>query len=206
MQAILLAIACMYFVLGSTLEYIKNSRYIVTGLCIMTGIMKAYVNLNDLFILLQIGITFIALNFQDQNEYTDVEEIELHEGVAGILVTFKFSLTTIFIIALAKWFSRMHLPLIFVIKFPYLLLVQGLWFTNEAVSMFININFRSDEYWYILSGVGMVILSVVMFKHYTIDPIDSELLINEQAINMTSQFTNEVREEILLDDFLDEVR
>ncbi len=62
MQANLLAIACMYFVLGSTLEYIKNSRYIVTGLCIMTGIMKAY-----------IGIIFIALNFQDKNEYTDVE-------------------------------------------------------------------------------------------------------------------------------------
>lgn len=46
MQSILLAIACMYFVLGSTLEYIKNSEYIVTGLCLMTGLMKAYVRTN----------------------------------------------------------------------------------------------------------------------------------------------------------------
>jgi hypothetical protein len=43
MQSILLAIACMYFVLGSTLEYIKNSEYIVTGICMIAGLLKAYV-------------------------------------------------------------------------------------------------------------------------------------------------------------------
>jgi len=42
----------MYFVLGSTLEYIKNSEYIVTGLCMITGLIKAYM-----------GIMFIALSF-----------------------------------------------------------------------------------------------------------------------------------------------
>lgn len=52
--------------------------------------------------------------------------------------------------------------------------------------MFINSIIIYDEYQYIISGVGMVILSVVMFKHYRIDPIDSDLLLNEQAINMTS--------------------
>jgi hypothetical protein len=52
----------------------------------------------------------------------------------------------------------------------------------------------------------MVILSVVMFKHYRIDPIDSNLLINEQAINLTSYFTNEVRRQIPLDVFMNEVR
>jgi hypothetical protein len=45
--------------------------------------------------------------------------------------------------------------------------------------MFLNIVIVSDEYQYIGSGVGMVIMSVVMFKYYRIDPIDSDLLLNE---------------------------
>ena len=84
------------------------------------------------------------------------------------MVTFKFSLTTVFIISLAKWFSRIQLSLVF-----------GLWFTNEALAMFINTMIVSDEYQYIISGVAMVIMSVVMFKYYRIDPIDSDLLLNE---------------------------
>ena len=44
MQSILLAVACMYFVLGSTFEYVKNSEYIVTGLCLITGLLKTYVS------------------------------------------------------------------------------------------------------------------------------------------------------------------
>ncbi len=52
----------------------------------------------------------------------------------------------------------------------------------------------------------MIILSVVMFKHYRIDPIDSNLLLNEQSINLTSYFTNEVRKQIHLDEFMNEVR
>jgi hypothetical protein len=46
MQSILLAIACMYFVLGSTFEYVKNSEYIVTGICLIIGLMKTYVRIN----------------------------------------------------------------------------------------------------------------------------------------------------------------
>ena len=45
MQSILLSIACMYFVLGSTFEYVKNSEYIVTVLCLIMGIMKTYVRI-----------------------------------------------------------------------------------------------------------------------------------------------------------------
>jgi len=40
-----------------------------------------------------------------------------------------------FIIGLAKWFSRVQLTLVF-----------GLWFTNEAFAMFINFIIRADEY------------------------------------------------------------
>ena len=52
--------------------------------------------------------------------------------------------------------------------------------------MFINRFVVFDEYQYIISGVAMVIMSALMFKYYRIDPIDSDLLLNEQAINMTS--------------------
>jgi hypothetical protein len=45
--------------------------------------------------------------------------------------------------------------------------------------MFLNVTIVNDEYQYIISGVGMVIMSVVMFKYYRIDPIDSDLLLNE---------------------------
>ena len=45
--------------------------------------------------------------------------------------------------------------------------------------MFLNVTIVNDEYQYIVSGVGMVIMSVVMFKYYRIDPIDSDLLLNE---------------------------
>ena len=59
----------------------------------------------------------------------------MYDGVVGVLVTCKFSLTTMFIIGLAKWFSRVQLTLVF-----------GLWFTNEAFAMFINFIIRADEY------------------------------------------------------------
>ena len=52
--------------------------------------------------------------------------------------------------------------------------------------MFINTMIVYDEYQYIISGVAMVIMSALIFKYYRIDPIDSNLLLNEQAINMTS--------------------
>jgi len=54
------------------------------------------------------------LNFQDPVAYKDLETLELHDSLVGVLVTCKFSLTTIFIIGLAKWFSRVQLSLIFV--------------------------------------------------------------------------------------------
>ena len=99
----------------------------------------------------------------------------MYDGVAGVLVTCKFSLTTLFIIGLAKWFSRVQLTLVF-----------GLWFTNEAFAMLMNYFIIEDEYLYVISGVSMVILSVEIFKYYRIDPFDSNLLLNEQAINLTS--------------------
>ena len=44
MQSVLLAIGCMFFVLGSTLEYTKHAEYIVAGITLLFGILKTYVS------------------------------------------------------------------------------------------------------------------------------------------------------------------
>ena len=81
----------------------------------------------------------------------------------------------IFVITLAKWYSRAQLALVF-----------GIWFTNEALAAAFNLFITYDEYLYIISGVIMVILSAFYPKYYSLDPNDCGLIINEQAINLTS--------------------
>jgi hypothetical protein len=58
---------------------------------------------------------------------------------------------------------------------------------------------KKDEYLFIASGVFIVITSVIMFTKATVDPIDSGVIIDEQAINLTSQFTNEMRDRITVE-------
>jgi hypothetical protein len=43
-----------------------------------------------------------------------------------------------------------------------------------------------DEYLYVISGSALCFLTYMIVKHYRIDPIDCGLLVNEQAINLTS--------------------
>lgn len=50
------------------------------------------------------------------NSYNDIEDIEVAEGMTSVLVTLRFAMATIFIITLAKWFSRAELALVFVIN------------------------------------------------------------------------------------------
>jgi hypothetical protein len=62
------------------------------------------------------------------------------------------------------------------------------------------------EYLYVISGILMVMLSVLFLRYYRIDPNDWGLIINEQAINLTSQFADEVRECVTIEEFVNEVR
>ena len=52
------------------------------------------------------------------------------------------------------------------------------------------------------SGVGLLGCAVLVYKFYRLDPIDQELIINEQAINLTSQYTENFRTYFHLDDFI----
>ena len=38
----------------------------------------------------------------------------------------------------------------------------------------------------IISGISLCLISYLIYKIYTLDPIDAGFLVNEQAINLTS--------------------
>ena len=84
--------------------------------------------------------------------------------------------------------------------------MKGLWFVNESISQIIGWGVLQDEYLYVISGVLLVIMAFILHYHFHIDPIDAGLLINEQAINLTSQYTEEVRDQVELNQFFEDVR
>ena len=45
MQSVLLGIGCMFFVLGSTLEYTKYAVHITAGITLAMGVLKTFVRL-----------------------------------------------------------------------------------------------------------------------------------------------------------------
>jgi hypothetical protein len=137
-------------------------------------------------------------------------EQDLEEMVIGtvqlvhFIVLLRLAISTIFITGLAKWFSR-----------SYLHLVIGAWFTNEFVAfeMYRWLQYYKDnqsiDYKNILIAVsgGLLLVSCYfIYYHYKLDPIDAELIINEQAINLTSQYTNTFRTEIQLENFIQEMK
>lgn len=65
---------------------------------------------------------------------------------------------------------------------------------------------KRDENLYIISGSLMVALSFVMLRYYRVDPIDAGLILNEQAINVTSQYSDEVRSQLSMSEFVNELR
>ena len=54
--------------------------------------------------------------------------------------------------------------------------------------------------------MGLLGCAVLVYKFYRLDPIDQELIINEQAINLTSQYTENFRTYVHLDDFIQELK
>lgn len=109
---------------------------------------------------------------------------------------FRLAISVIFVTGLAKWFSR-----------SYLNIILGVWFTNEFVAFEIFKNFNEQKNYLIaVSGLLLCISSVLIYKFYKFDPIDANLLINEQAINLTTQYTDTFREYVTLEDFIQEVK
>lgn len=96
MQVILLTVSCMYFLVGSTLEYTRHSGFIVFSITVGLGLLK-------------FGLGFYALINQATKTdelQKDIEHLELNEWITHLLVASRFALFTIFIITLAKWFTR----------------------------------------------------------------------------------------------------
>lgn len=65
---------------------------------------------------------------------------------------------------------------------------------NESISQLIGWGVIKDEYLYAITGSLLIIMAFVVKCHFRIDPIDAGLIINEQAINLTSQYTDKVRD------------
>ena len=57
-----------------------------------------------------------------------------------------------------------------------------------------------------MSGICLIVSAFLIHKFYRLDPIDQELIINEQAINLTSQYTDNFRTYVNLDDFIQELK
>jgi hypothetical protein len=72
------------------------------------------------------------------------------------------------------------------------------------MGLLVDKNFR--EYIFLPSGFVLLILSVVLWKYFKIDPIDEGLIVNEQSIVLSTQFTNSYRPIMYLEDFLEEIR
>jgi hypothetical protein len=105
-------------------------------------------------------------------------------------------ISIIFITGLAKWFSRYHL-----------LIIIGVWLTNEFVAFEIFKNLESAKNELLtISGVLLCLSSILIYKFYKFDPIDANLLINEQAIYLTTQYTDTFREYVTLEEFLNEMK
>jgi|LauGreDrversion4_2_1035121.scaffolds.fasta_scaffold122928_3 cell division protein FtsW (lipid II flippase) len=96
MQVVLLAVGVVYFFLGTTLEYAKHSDKILVFIVLAYGLFKTGV-----------GIYFIVKGFKDTfGNRRDIEILELHDTTTFLLVAPRFAIFTIFIISLAKWFTR----------------------------------------------------------------------------------------------------
>lgn len=100
MQVVLLTISCTYFAIGSILEYVRRSELIIAGFALVFGSLK-----------FGVGIFFVVqdLSSDDPEKWGDIEKVELNESITHLLVAFRFSLVTIFVIGLAKWFTRQQL-------------------------------------------------------------------------------------------------
>ena len=115
----------------------------------------------------------------------------MNEGVTSLIVASRLAILTISLVTLAKWFPRNQLSLVY-----------GFWITNEGLAQFINMRIKRDENLYIISGSLMVALSFVLLRYYRVDPIDAGLILNEQAINVTSQYSDEVRSQLSVSEFV----
>jgi hypothetical protein len=56
---------------------------------------------------------------------------------------------------------------------------------------------------HVVSGSILIIMSALYARYFQIDPIDSKLIIHEQAINLTSKHSNNVQSIILVNQFLE---
>ena len=82
-----------------------------------------------------------------------------------------------------------------------------MWISNEYFGHLISErlinNDKERDLLLMISGGLFALMALLYFKLFKIDPIDSNIIINEQAINLTSKHSPNVQEVILLETFID---
>ena len=134
----------------------------------------------------------------------------------GILLAIHKILYIIQIVVLSKWFSRNWFPFFF-----------SLWIMSQHLAKFMQDYAKcnyfdyvitgkfygkmtyeqclEDQSWYgILTCAFTFILAVIMLKYYSMDPVDVNLIINEQATYLSTNL-KDVRKIMSVSSFLDEV-
>ena len=84
---------------------------------------------------------------------------------------------------------------------------QGAWFTNEFIAFEISRVLKNYKNSLIgVSGLFLLLAAFGIYHLYKLDPIDAKLIVNEQAINLTSQHTDSFKTYIHLDDFIERMK
>lgn len=89
---------------------------------------------------------------------------------------------------------------------------MGLWLTNEAFACMVTFKIGLDpdayleSFWLLLiSGILLLLSGTLFLFFYRVDTFDHDLILHEQAIFLTSQYTNDLRHIMYLSDFKKEL-
>jgi hypothetical protein len=199
-QFIRLTTAIAVICLGVIIEQMNDAsaRRFIFAMIITLGCMKLYFEIE----------TYIEPTMRE-----DYVQKRVNKLSAALLLAIHKVLYIIQIIVLSKWFSRNW--------FPFFI---SLWFMSAHLSKFLQDQFRCDhldsstaqdliekrlcmktQSWYgILSCIGTFIIALFMLYMYSIDPLDKNLIINEQATYLSTNL-KDVKKIMSKDNFLDEI-
>jgi len=125
MKVMLLTYCAFLIILGSVLEYQRQTKFIIFSLVFLTSLLKIWAFFYD----------FVMYGW-DCYTYPNL----FHFGYFDTTIFFvclRLCCQTIFIIGLANWFPR-----------KYINIVVALWFTNEMLATFANAYIFTLQYKY----------------------------------------------------------
>eukprot|EP00347_Sterkiella_histriomuscorum_P017047 403350864 len=154
--------------------------------------------------LLGFGIEFITATFyKDQDpRYDQINSISLSNSDVQVILLAMAAMY--FMVGSSLEYIQKSEIMIFAIMVIFSLgKIVGSWFTNEYLSFKISELLQDSRgILLMISGGVLLLLSLIMLKYFRIDPIDQGYLLNEQALNLTSQFNDQIVSHIKVQEFI----